>query len=106
MEDKSIGYEARQTWEGNGPVTVIRYRAEGFTKEHWEEWLKDPIGIQCTLNKRLTATKIEDNEDTDGHPTYHIEMHIPIPFIANRSIITSFYEQENEDGSLIRVNSS
>ena len=25
--DKNLNYEARQTWEGDGPVTVIRYDA-------------------------------------------------------------------------------
>ena len=55
------------------------------------------------LNKRLTATKLDDE---DSHPTYHIQMMIPVPVIRNRSIITSFYEQENDDGSLILINSS
>ena len=38
-EDKELGNEARQTWEGDGPVTVIHYNAVGFTKEHWKTWV-------------------------------------------------------------------
>ena len=103
--DKDLGYECRQTWEGDGPVTIIKYKAAGFTKEHWNTWKADPIGVQCKLNDRLTATKLDDNEDMDGHPTFHLHMKMPL-MISNRSIVTSFYEQENEDGSLILINSS
>ena len=105
MEDKDIGYEARQTWEGDGPVTVIRYKAEGFTKETWKTWAADPIGVQCKLNDIMTATPLENNEDMDGHPTFHLHMKMPM-MISNRSVVTSFYEEECEDGSLILINSS
>ena len=46
-----------------------------------------------------------DNEDMEGHPTYHLYMKMPM-MISNRSIVTSFYSQENEDGSMILINSS
>jgi len=26
-EDKELGYIARQTWSGDGPVTIIKYNA-------------------------------------------------------------------------------
>ena len=54
MEDTNIGYEARQTWQGDGPVTVIKYKAQGFTKEHWMKWSEDPVDVQCKLNDRLS----------------------------------------------------
>ena len=54
MEDKNMGYEARQTWTGDGPVTVIKYKATGFTKEHWLKWAEDPVDVQCKLNDRLS----------------------------------------------------
>ena len=43
--DKEMNYEARQTWEGEGPVTVIRYDAKGFTREIWDRWAADPIAV-------------------------------------------------------------
>ena len=103
--DKNLNYEARQTWEGDGPVTVIRYDAEGFTKEDWLKWQADPIAVQCKLNDRLTATKLDDTPDLEGHATYHLAMKMPM-VLSNRSIFTSFYQKENEDGSLILINSS
>ena len=84
---------------------MIRYDAKGFTKEHWTKWAADPIAVQCALNDRLTATKLEDTADMEQHPTYHLAMKMPM-VLSNRSIYTSFYEKEEEDGSLILINSS
>ena len=58
MRDKNLEYEARQTWEGNAPVSVIKYKAKGFTKDHWLDWIKDPVDVQKKLNHRLSGSEI------------------------------------------------
>ena len=102
MEDKELEYEARQTWQGDGPVTIIKYNAKGFTKEHWNKWAEDPVGVQAATNDIITPTRLADE---DGHPTWHLHMKMPM-VISNRSVVISFYEEELEDGSKILINSS
>ena len=45
IRDKNLEYEARQTWQGESPVSVIKYRAKGFTEEHWLNWIQDPVKV-------------------------------------------------------------
>jgi hypothetical protein len=38
-------YFARQTWVGDGPLTIIKYKAKGLQREHLLKYMEDPIGI-------------------------------------------------------------
>ena len=104
LHKPEIDYEARQAWVPNvGPVTVIKYRAEGFTKELWQKWKDDPISVQCALNDRMTARQIYIK---DEYKSFHIHMKMPM-LISNRSILTTFYHQVNEsENTEIVVHSS
>ena len=46
FEDASRNYVARQAFEESGmAVTIIKYRCDGFTEEHWQRWRGDPIAV-------------------------------------------------------------
>ena len=44
LEDKERNYEARQVWTDDGPLTLIKHRADGFTEEHFNKWKSDMVG--------------------------------------------------------------
>ena len=84
---------ARQTFDESGvAVTIIKYRCDGFTEEHWNRWKADSVGVQVAMNDRLSSTKLENDE---GHRVYHLHMKMPL-IISNRTIITTFYEHNDE----------
>ena len=45
------------------------------------------------MNDRLTAEQLEDDE---GHKVFHLKMKMPM-MITNRSLITCFYEHEDQE---------
>ena len=47
LKNKELNYEARQTEleGGNVQLTVMKYRAMGFTEEQFRRWKEDEIGI-------------------------------------------------------------
>ena len=90
-EDPSRNYVARQAFENGLAVTIIKYRCDGLTEEHWQRWIEDPIGIQEAMNNRLTSTQLADD---DGHKVFHLHMKMPM-MITNRSLITCMYEHED-----------
>ena len=89
IDDKELEYEARQTWL-NGPVTVVKYNAKGYTKEHWAQWVADPVGIQAKTNDVVTPTRLEDDE---GHPMWHLHFKMPA-IISNRSAVICLYDED------------
>ena len=98
-------YVARQTFDEDGnSVTLITFKCDGFTAEHFETWKNDPIAVQIAMNHgRLDATRLEDSESC---AVYHLQMKMPM-MISNRSILTCFYHHENEStGEKIVVHSS
>ena len=42
-EDKKDNYEARQIWEGNIPLTIVKYRVEGAKIEQFRSFYTDPV---------------------------------------------------------------
>ena len=61
------------------------------------------MAVQVAMNEKLTATRLDDSE---GCKVYHLQMKMPM-MISNRSILTCFYEHENEEtGYRIVVHSS
>ena len=103
LEDASRNYVARQTYDESGSaVTIIKFRCDGFTEEHWQRWKADPIAVQQALNDKLSATRLEDDEDCK---VYHLHMKMPM-MISNRSILTTFYEHEDSEGYRIVFHSS
>merc|ERR1712048_95763 len=67
IDDPENNYLARQTWNGDSPVTIIKYRAKGMTAEHMEKYMKDPIEQQIKCNNRAEAIHLPDHE---GHRMY------------------------------------
>ena len=64
FEDASRKYIARQTYDDNGAaITIIKFRCDGFTEEHWNQWKADPIAVQLAMNDRLQSTRLPDEED-------------------------------------------
>ena len=46
MEDTARNYVARQTFDESGNVvTIIKFRCDGFTEEHFQRWRADPIAV-------------------------------------------------------------
>ena len=102
--EKDIGYEARQIWEGNLPLTIVRYRIAGAKMEQFRKFYDDPVPIQTTLNSRLVAEKLDDEP---GWDLYHFRVMSPVPMIvANRSTFICYYKREEADGTLQMINSS
>ena len=103
-EDKAINYEARQIWEGNVPLTIVKYRAAGLKIEQFRGFFNDPVPIQTTVNKRISGTKLEDDE---GYDLYHMKVNSPAAIlISHRSSFVCYYRRESEDGTLNIMNSS
>ena len=45
-ETRANRYEARYSWMNNqDPLIVVKYRAYGFTRDHFMSYLEDPVGI-------------------------------------------------------------
>ena len=102
QEDKAKGYAARQGTSQFGNVIVIKHRADGFKEEDFNKWKGSMVETQQKLNARLTPVKLDDVE---GHTTYHMKMSMPM-FISNRTIISTFYDATDSDGSPIVIASS
>ena len=45
FEDKAANYEARQVWEENVPLTIVKYRVEGTTIEQFRGFYNDPVSV-------------------------------------------------------------
>lgn len=96
-------YVARQTFDEEGNcITIVKYKCMGFTEEHWQQWKADPIAVQQAMNDRMSSTRLDDDE---GCKVFHIKMNMPM-MISNRSIVTCFYEHEDENGYRIVQHSS
>ena len=89
LQDTARNYEARQSFDDSGvAVTIIKFRCDGFTEEHFARWKADPIAVQLAMNEKMEAERLDDDE---GCKVYHMKMKMPM-MISNRSIVTTFYE--------------
>ena len=103
FKDKSLDYEARQSWEGNVPLTIIKYRAANLKVEQFRSYYDDPVTAQTTI-ERLSAVKLEDKE---GYDLYHFKLDSPAsPVVAHRSSFVCHYRRQLADGTLNIINSS
>ena len=95
-------YFARQVWVGDGPLTIIKYRAEGLTAEHLQAYMDDPIRVQIKMNNRASACRLPDS---DGCLMYKLHMRMPA-ILYNRSIFLTYYFEKGDDGSFYILGSS
>lgn len=103
FEDPARNYVARQTFDDNGAaITIVKFRCDGFTEEHWNSWKHDPIQVQLAMNDRLMATRLAEVAD---YKCYHLQMRMPM-MISNRSILTCFYEHLTSEGYRVVLHSS
>ena len=43
FKDKALNYEARQMWEGDTPLTIIKYKAANLKVEQFRNFFNDPV---------------------------------------------------------------
>ena len=43
FKDEKSKYEARQIWEGDVPLTIIKYKADGLDIEQFRHFYDDPV---------------------------------------------------------------
>ena len=43
VDKAPANYEARQTWNDDGPLTVVKYKCDGLTQEQVDSWFNDPL---------------------------------------------------------------
>mmetsp|Transcript_21122 Transcript_21122/g.25998 ORF Transcript_21122/g.25998 Transcript_21122/m.25998 type:complete len:142 (-) Transcript_21122:243-668(-) len=91
LEDAAKNYTAKQVINETGGCTLIKYRCDGLTAEQWRQ---DPTAIAIAVNPKLSRTSLPEDE---GHKVFHLKMKMPL-IISNRSIVTTFYEVDREDG--------
>merc|ERR1712228_731603 len=91
-------------WEGNVPLTIVKYKAEGLQLAQFRTFYDNPVQFQTRINQRLSAEKLENNE---GYDIYHMTVKSPSSYIiAHRSSFVCYYRRELEDGGLNVMNSS
>ena len=81
---------------------MVKYRAEEMTLEHMQRWRADPTAVQCAINPKQSREALPD---ADGHKAWHIIYEMPM-VLSNRSVITVYYETEEEDGTQVVFHSS
>ena len=53
LEYPKLNYEARQTWQGDAPVTVTKYRCTECKYEDWITGFDNIVDVMMSINLEL-----------------------------------------------------